>query len=96
MNPKTIGLIVSEEIAAADLMGIAEVFSRATLRKNDRPEARESRCYRVMTIGINAEPCVTECGIVISPQADLEGAPPLDSLFAAAVDVTVKDSAGSS
>ena len=81
MNPKTVGLIVAEEITAADLMGIAEVFSRATIPRNHQPEARESRCYRVMTIGINAEPCVTECGIVISPHVDLEGAPPLDTLF---------------
>jgi transcriptional regulator GlxA family with amidase domain len=81
MNPKTVGLIVAEEIAAADLMGTAEVFSRATIRRSDQPEAYESRCYRVMTIGINAEPCVTECGIVIRPDVDLEGAPPLDTVF---------------
>jgi len=81
MNPKTVGLIIAEEIAAADLMGIAEVFSRATIRRSDQPEARESRCYRVMTIGINAEPCVTECGIVISPHVDLETAPTLDTVF---------------
>jgi len=81
MNPKTVGLIVAEEITTADLMGIAEVFSRATIRRNDQPETRESRCYRVMTIGITAEPCVTECGIVISPHVDLESAPPLDTVF---------------
>src|SRR5207244_9815500 len=81
MNPKTVGLIIAEEIAAADLMGIAEVFSRATIRRSDQPEARESRCYLVMTIGINAEPCVTECGIVIRPDVDLEEAPPLDTIF---------------
>jgi transcriptional regulator GlxA family with amidase domain len=81
MNPKTVGLIVAEEIAPADLMGIAEVLSRAIIRRSDQAEARESRCYRVMTIGINAEPCATECGIVISPHVDLEGAPPLDTVF---------------
>jgi len=81
MNPKTVGLIVAEEIAAADLMGIAEVFSRATIRRSDQPEPPESRCYRVMTIGINAKPCVTECGIVIRPDVGLEGAPPLDTVF---------------
>jgi transcriptional regulator GlxA family with amidase domain len=81
MNPKTVGLIVAEEVAGADLMGPAEVFSRATIGRSDQPEARESRCYRVMTIGINAEPCVTECGIVISPHVDLESAPPLDTVF---------------
>ena len=81
MDPKTVGLIVAEEITAADLMGPAEVFSRATIRKSDQPEARESRCYRVMTIGINAGPCVTECGIVIRPHLHLEEAPPLDTVF---------------
>jgi transcriptional regulator GlxA family with amidase domain len=81
MNPKTVGLIVAEEVAGADLMGLAEVFSRATIGTSDQLEARESRCYRVMTIGISAEPCVTECGIVISPHVDLESAPPLDTVF---------------
>jgi len=81
MNPKTVGLIIAEEITAADLMGPAEVFSRAKIRSSDQPYARESSCYRVMTIGINAEPCVTECGIVIRPHVDLEEAPPLDTMF---------------
>ncbi len=81
MNPKTVGLIVAEEMAAADLMGPAEVFSRATIRRNGQSEPRESCCYRVMTVGINAGPCVTECGIVIRPDLDLEKAPPLDTVF---------------
>jgi transcriptional regulator GlxA family with amidase domain len=81
MNPKTVGLIVAEEIAAADLMGPAEVFSRAKIRRSGQPEAGESCCYRVMTIGINAAPCATECGIVIRPHVLLEEAPPLDTLF---------------
>jgi transcriptional regulator GlxA family with amidase domain len=83
MDPKTIGLILAEQITAADLMGPAEVFSRATIRRIDHPGACESCCYRVMTIGINAEPCVTECGIVIRPHVDLENAPPVDTVFVA-------------
>ncbi|PYK17958.1 MAG: AraC family transcriptional regulator [Verrucomicrobia bacterium] len=81
MDPKTVGLIVDEKITATDLMGPAEVFSRAVIRKSDQPVARESRCYRVMTIGINAGPCVTECGIVIRPHVHLDEAPPLDTVF---------------
>ena len=81
MNPKTVGLIVAEEMAPADLMGPAEVLSRATIGRSDRLETRESRCYRVMTIGIGAEPCLTECGIGIRPEIDLEQAPPLDTIF---------------
>jgi transcriptional regulator GlxA family with amidase domain len=81
MNPKTVGLIVAEEIAAADLVGPAEVFSRARIRRRDQPEGSESRCYRVLIIGVNTGPCVTECGIVIRPHVDLEEAPPLDTVF---------------
>ena len=81
MNPKTVGLIVAEEVAASDLMGAAEIFSRAKIRRSDQPEGRESRCYRVITIGINAGPCVTECGIVVRPEMDIEEAPPLDTVF---------------
>ncbi|KAF5407429.1 MAG: HTH-type transcriptional activator RhaS [Candidatus Udaeobacter sp.] len=81
MNPKTVGLIIAEEVAASDLMGVAEIFSRAKIRRSDQPEGRESRCYRVMTIGINAGACVTECGIVIRPEMDIEQAPPLDTVL---------------
>lgn len=81
MNPKTVGLIVAEETAAADLLGLAEVFSRAKIRKNNQPETRELPCYRVITIGINAEACVTECGVVIGPHVDIEQAPPLDTVL---------------
>jgi len=83
MNPKTVGLIVAEETAAADLVGPAEVFSRSRIRKRDQPEAGELPCYRVITTGINAEPCVTECGIVIRPHVGLEQAPPFDTMFIA-------------
>ena len=36
MNPKTVGLIVAEEVAGTDLMGLAEVFSRATIGMSDQ------------------------------------------------------------
>jgi transcriptional regulator GlxA family with amidase domain len=81
MNSKTVGLIVAETIAAGDLMAPVEVFSRARIRRGDQPEGSESSSYRVVTIGVNTGPCVTECGIVIRPHVDLEEAPPLDTVF---------------
>lgn len=81
MNPKTVGLIVSEEMAVADLTGPAEVLSRATIGRREQADPRESRCYKVMTIGASAEPRLTECGISIRPQFDLEKAPPLDTIL---------------
>ena len=81
MNSKTVGLIVDEEVAATDLMGAAEVFSRAKIRTSDQPGTRDFFCYRTMTIGANAGPCATECGIVIRPDIEMEQAPSLDTLI---------------
>jgi transcriptional regulator GlxA family with amidase domain len=81
MNTKTVGLIVAEQIAVSDLMGAAEVFSRAKIRRSDQLEGRKSCCYHVMTVGVNAGPCVTKCGIAIRPDVDIEQAPPLDTVL---------------
>jgi transcriptional regulator GlxA family with amidase domain len=78
MNPMTVGLIVFEQMSAADLTGPAEAFSRAKVQNSD---GSESRCYHVLTLGVSAGLCVTECGIVIKPQLDIEDAPPLDTLI---------------
>lgn len=74
----TVGLIVFEQMSAADLTGPAEAFSRAKVQNSD---GSESRCYHVLTLGVSAGLCVTECGIVIKPQLDIEDAPPLDTLI---------------
>jgi transcriptional regulator GlxA family with amidase domain len=65
-------------MTAADLMGPADVFSRPTITTAD---GREHRCYQVVTIGISAKPCVTESGIAIEPQVDMQHAPPLDTII---------------
>jgi transcriptional regulator GlxA family with amidase domain len=78
MSPKTVGLIVFEQVTAADLTGPAEVFSRATISNG---YGYESSCYDVLTLGITTEPCMTECGIVVEPHMDLGSAPPLDTVI---------------
>src|SRR5438876_913983 len=78
MIPKTVGLIVFERMAAADLTGPAEVFSRARMPNGD---GREFRCYPVLTLGISTAPCATECGIIVKPQLDIKDARPLDTLI---------------
>jgi transcriptional regulator GlxA family with amidase domain len=78
MSPKTVGLIIFEQVAAADLTGPAEVFSRANISDG---YGRESSCYTVLMLGITAQPCRTECGIVVKPHADLGSAPPLDTVI---------------
>jgi len=78
MNPKTVGLIVFEQMTAVDLTGPAEVFSRATIQNGD---GCESRCYHVLTLGVGTATCLTECGIGVKPRLNLGDAPPLDTLI---------------
>ena len=75
---KAIGILVFEEMMATDLIGSVETFSRATIPVNDGPERR---CYQVLTIGVSADPSVTESGINVKPQIDMQHAPPLDTLI---------------
>src|SRR5262249_36317285 len=78
MRPKKVGLIVFEHVAAADLTGPAEVFSRANISDDN---SCESSCYNVLMLGTTAQLCRTECGIVIKPHTDLASAPVLDTVI---------------
>ncbi|HTG17663.1 MAG TPA: AraC family transcriptional regulator, partial [Blastocatellia bacterium] len=78
MTPKTVGLIVFEKMAAADLMETAEAFSRAKLPITNGDELR---CYQPLTLGIGGAPCVTECGVIVTPRLDFRDAPPLDTII---------------
>jgi transcriptional regulator GlxA family with amidase domain len=78
MIPKTVSLIVFEQMAADELIEPAEAFSRATVRTGDD---REFRCYQVSTLGIGTARCVMECGVIVKPQLDINDAPPLDTLI---------------
>src|SRR5262245_30660148 len=78
MNPKKVGLIVFERVAASDLTGPAEAFSRANISEGN---GCQSSCYNVLIVGITAQPCRTECGIVVKPHTDLESAPLLDTVI---------------
>jgi len=78
MIPKTVGLIVFEQMAADELTGPAEAFSQATIPTSSD---REFRCYQVSTLGIGTARCVTECGVIVKPQLDINNAPPLDTLI---------------
>ena len=78
MSPKTVGLIVFEQTAAADLAGPAEVFSRANISDGN---GCESSCYNVLILGLTTEPCMTECEIVVKPHTDIGSASPLDTVI---------------
>jgi transcriptional regulator GlxA family with amidase domain len=77
IRPKMIGVMVFQQMAAADLIGSAETFSRARISTDS---GSASRCYDVVTVGAGTEPCVMDCGIVVKPELNLEEAPTLDTL----------------
>ena len=83
MNPKTVGLVVLEHVTAVDVTGPAEAFARSKIdNTNQSTDSGNFRhCYQVLTLGVGAEACVTECGIRIQPHLNLKDAPPLDTLF---------------
>jgi transcriptional regulator GlxA family with amidase domain len=76
--PKIVGIMVFDQMAAAALIGPAEVFSRTKIRIG---HGSDRHCYRVVTVGVSLRPCVTESGITVVPQFDLQHTPPLDSLI---------------
>jgi hypothetical protein len=78
MTPKKVGLIVFERMAADELTGPVEAFSRARIPISDETDFR---CYQVTTLGIGTEGCVTECGVIVEPQLDINDSPPLDTLI---------------
>jgi transcriptional regulator GlxA family with amidase domain len=78
MTPKTVGLIVFDRMAADELTGPAETFSRARILTSDD---REFRCYQISTLGIGTARCVMECGVIVKPQLDINHAPPLDTVI---------------
>jgi len=81
MIPKTIGLIVFEQVAANELAGAAQAFSRAKVSTRDAPETGEFPCYRVLTLGVGTAQCMTDCGVILTPQLDINDAPPLHTLI---------------
>jgi len=78
MIPKAVGLVVFEQMTAADLTGPAEAFSRAKPPINNKGGLR---CYQLLTLGVGAAACVTECGIIVKPRLDIRDAPPLDTII---------------
>jgi transcriptional regulator GlxA family with amidase domain len=65
-------------MAAYELSGPAEAFSRARMPTNN---GCALPCYQVLTLGIGIARCVTECGFIVMPQLDINESPPLDTLI---------------
>src|SRR5256886_8214694 len=77
MNPKRIGFLVFEGVAATELTRAVDVLAAATL---DGGYGNRISCYQISTIGFTSECFRAESGIVFSPDSTLETASELDTI----------------
>src|SRR5205823_12055464 len=77
MNPKRIGFLGFEGVAASELTRAVDVLAAATL---DGGYGNRISCYQISTIGFTSECFRAESGIVFSPDSTLETASELDTI----------------
>jgi transcriptional regulator GlxA family with amidase domain len=77
MNPKRIGFLGFEGVAASDLTRAVDVFAAATL---DGGYGNRISCYQICTIGVGSEYFRAESGIVFRSDSTLEAGPELDTI----------------
>ncbi len=77
MNPKRIGFLGFEGVAASELTRAADVLAAATL---DGGYGNRISCYQISTIGFTSECFRAESGIAFWPDRTLETASELDTI----------------
>jgi len=77
MNPKRIGFLGFEGVAASELTRAADVLAAATL---DGGYGNRISCYQISTIGFTSECFRAESGIAFWPDSTLETASELDTI----------------
>jgi transcriptional regulator GlxA family with amidase domain len=77
MNPKRIGFLGFEGVAASDLTRAIDVFAAATL---DGGYGNRISCYQIGTIGFTSECFRAESGIAFCPDSTLETVSELDTI----------------
>src|SRR5690242_16156558 len=78
MQPKGIGFLGFDGVAASDLMLAADVFAGATL---DGGYGSRLSCYHISMIGFSFEVFRSESGITFRPDCTLESASGLDTII---------------
>ncbi|HEX3727361.1 MAG TPA: DJ-1/PfpI family protein, partial [Pirellulales bacterium] len=73
-KPRTIGILIFDEVEVLDFCGPFEVFSVAAAQGTPRP-------FDVLTIGPTREAVTTRGGLQVIPSTTLAAAPPLDLLL---------------
>jgi transcriptional regulator GlxA family with amidase domain len=77
MNPKRIGILSFEGVAASDLTHAADVFAAATL---DGGYGNRISCYHICTIGFAFQCFRSESGITFMPDSTVETVSELDTI----------------
>jgi transcriptional regulator GlxA family with amidase domain len=77
MNPKLIGFLGFEGVAASELTRAADVFAAATL---DGGYGNRISCYQISVIGLTSESFHAESGIALRPDRTLETVSELDTI----------------
>jgi transcriptional regulator GlxA family with amidase domain len=78
MNPKRIGFLGFEGVAASELTRAVDVFAAATL---DGGYGNRISCYQICTVGFGSEYFRAESGIAFRSDSTLETAPELDAII---------------
>jgi transcriptional regulator GlxA family with amidase domain len=78
MNPKRIGFVGFEGVAASNLTDAADVFTAAVL---DGGYGNRISCYQVCTIGFTYECFRAESGIALRPDSTLESVLDVDTII---------------
>jgi transcriptional regulator GlxA family with amidase domain len=78
MNPKRIGFLSFEGVAASELTRAADVFAAATL---DGGYGNRISCYQIGTIGFTSECFRAESGIAFWPDSTLETVSESDTII---------------
>ena len=79
MNPKRIGFLGFEGVAASNVTDAADVFAAVVL---DGGYGSRISCYQVCTIGFSHECFRAESGIALRPDSTLETVAELDRIIA--------------
>ena len=78
MEPKRIGIVGADGVAALHLAGALDALMAAAL---DDGYGGRLRCYQVYSIGLTNQPFRTESGMMFMPQESLETSPELDTII---------------
>jgi len=77
-NPKRIGILGYDDVAALDIVGPAEAFASAGCPLD---EIAPTPCYEIIVMGLTHRPFTAESGIVFQPRCSIADAPALDTLI---------------